>query len=66
MLSYDGQIFFGLYADPDALPRVHQLPDLLAAEIHALTGLAAPHARQVAITPTTPSASRPAPAGVSR
>jgi hypothetical protein len=38
MVRYRGELFFGCYADPDALPSVHALPALLEAELHALRG----------------------------
>jgi hypothetical protein len=36
MVRYRNELFFGCYADPDALPEVHELPALLAAELRAL------------------------------
>jgi diacylglycerol O-acyltransferase len=36
MVRYRGELFFGCYADPDALPVVGELPALLEAEIYAL------------------------------
>jgi hypothetical protein len=36
MFSYREHMFFGLYADPQALPEVEALPKLLEAEIVAL------------------------------
>ena len=36
MFSYRDHMFFGLYADPEALPEVHELPALLDGEIKAL------------------------------
>ncbi|HWE09148.1 MAG TPA: wax ester/triacylglycerol synthase family O-acyltransferase [Solirubrobacteraceae bacterium] len=36
MVRYSSQLFIGCYADPQALPEVHQLPALLDAELHAL------------------------------
>ena len=36
MVRYNRELFFGCYADPDALPEVHELPDLLAAELEEL------------------------------
>ena len=36
MVRYRGELFFGCYADPDALPSVHALPALLEAELTAL------------------------------
>jgi diacylglycerol O-acyltransferase / wax synthase len=38
MVRYQGGLFFGCYADPDALPGVHALPALLEAEVRALSG----------------------------
>jgi len=36
MFSYCDDMFFGLYADPEALPEVGELPALIGAEIQAL------------------------------
>ena len=36
MVRYRQELFFGCYADPDALPEVHELPALIEAEVHAL------------------------------
>jgi diacylglycerol O-acyltransferase / wax synthase len=36
MVRYRQELFFGCYADPDALPEVHQLPALIAAELQQL------------------------------
>lgn len=36
MLAYDGHLHFGLYADPDALSDVTQLPELIDDELRAL------------------------------
>ncbi len=36
MLTYDDHLHFGAYADPDALPEVTRLPQLLAQEVRAL------------------------------
>ena len=36
MVRYRQELFFGCYADPDALPEVHQLPALIAAELQEL------------------------------
>jgi WS/DGAT/MGAT family acyltransferase len=36
MLRYGKELFIGCYADPDALPEVHQLPTLLKAQLRAL------------------------------
>ena len=33
---YGGELFIACYADPDALPEVHDLPALMEAELHAL------------------------------
>jgi diacylglycerol O-acyltransferase len=38
MVRYRTELFFGCYADPDALPTVHALPGLLEAELSALSG----------------------------
>jgi hypothetical protein len=40
MVRYRNELFFGCYADPDALPEVHELPALLAAELRALAAAA--------------------------
>jgi diacylglycerol O-acyltransferase / wax synthase len=36
MVRYRQELFFGCYADPDALPEVHRLPALIAAELREL------------------------------
>ena len=36
MVRYRQELFFGCYADPDALPDVHQLPALIEAELRQL------------------------------
>ncbi|MDQ6751525.1 MAG: wax ester/triacylglycerol synthase family O-acyltransferase [Actinomycetota bacterium] len=36
MVRYNRELFFGCYADPDALPAVDELPALLESELHAL------------------------------
>lgn len=36
MLPYQGQLYFGLYADPDGLPEATRLAELLDAELRAL------------------------------
>jgi WS/DGAT/MGAT family acyltransferase len=41
MLRYRNELFIGCYADPEALPEVHELPALLDAELQALTRRAA-------------------------
>ena len=38
MFSYRDSMFFGLYADPGALPEVESLPDFLDAEVRGLAG----------------------------
>src|SRR4051794_38058645 len=44
MVRYRQELFFGCYADPDALPEVHQLPALIETELQEL-GRPATHAR---------------------
>jgi diacylglycerol O-acyltransferase / wax synthase len=39
MFSYRDDMFFGLYADPEALPEVSRLPALIDAEVLALSRL---------------------------
>jgi WS/DGAT/MGAT family acyltransferase len=41
MVRYRKELFFGCYADPDALPEVHELPGLIEAEVAALGHAAA-------------------------
>jgi WS/DGAT/MGAT family acyltransferase len=41
MVRYRRELFFGCYADPDALPEISELPALLEAAMHEL-GAAAP------------------------
>jgi diacylglycerol O-acyltransferase / wax synthase len=36
MVRYRQELFFGCYADPDALPEVHQLPTLIQADLKQL------------------------------
>jgi hypothetical protein len=36
MVRYRQELFFGCYADPDALPEVRQLPALIEAELDEL------------------------------
>ncbi|WP_081685622.1 wax ester/triacylglycerol synthase family O-acyltransferase [Candidatus Solirubrobacter pratensis] len=36
MVRYRQELFFGCYADPDALPQVHRLPALIEAELREL------------------------------
>ena len=40
MVRYNRQLFFGCYADPDAIPEIDELPALLEAELRALGGQA--------------------------
>lgn len=40
MVRYGQELFVGCYADPDALPAVHDLPALLETELHALAPVA--------------------------
>ena len=53
MVRYRQELFFGCYADPDALPEIHRLPSLIEAELHEL-GRAATRARDA----DTPAAAR--------
>jgi hypothetical protein len=39
MVRYQHDLFFGCYADPDALPDVYELPRLFEAELHTLAGV---------------------------
>ncbi len=56
MVRYRRELFFGCYADPDALPEVHDLPGLIEAE---LTDLAEPpSARQAAPRAKSPASAR--------
>jgi diacylglycerol O-acyltransferase len=41
MVRYRQELFFGCYADPDALPEIHELPGLIAAELQELGRAAA-------------------------
>jgi len=41
MVRYRNELFFGSYADPDALPEVRDLPGLLQAELEELAATAA-------------------------
>ncbi|HWC25386.1 MAG TPA: wax ester/triacylglycerol synthase family O-acyltransferase [Solirubrobacteraceae bacterium] len=43
MVRYRNELFFGCYADPDALPEVRELPRLLEAELEELAAAAAAH-----------------------
>jgi hypothetical protein len=49
MVRYRQELFFGCYADPDALPEVHQLPALIEAELQEL-GRAAARAHDARVT----------------
>jgi hypothetical protein len=40
MVRYRQELFFGCYADPDALPEVHELPALLKGELEGLASAA--------------------------
>jgi WS/DGAT/MGAT family acyltransferase len=42
LVRYRQELFFGCYADPDALPEVRELPGLLEAEMRALGSTARP------------------------
>lgn len=53
MVRYRNELFFGCYADPDALPEVHELPRLLEGELEELAATAAARRR-------SPSAAAPA------
>jgi WS/DGAT/MGAT family acyltransferase len=53
MVRYRQELFFGCYADPDALPEIQQLPELIEAELREL-GRAAIRAR----SEVAPAASR--------
>jgi diacylglycerol O-acyltransferase / wax synthase len=43
MVRYRNELFFGCYADPDALPEVRDLPGLLEGELDELAAAAAAH-----------------------
>jgi WS/DGAT/MGAT family acyltransferase len=64
MVRYRAELFFGCYADPDALPSVHALPALLEAELGALSGRShtrAPAPRSADERPRKPAGKRPTP-----
>jgi diacylglycerol O-acyltransferase len=42
MFSYRDHMFFGLHADPEALPEVTELPALIDAEVKGLARLCPP------------------------
>ncbi|HWI09461.1 MAG TPA: wax ester/triacylglycerol synthase family O-acyltransferase [Solirubrobacteraceae bacterium] len=48
MVRYRNELFFGCYADPDALPEVRDLPALLEAELEELAAAASAGRRQPA------------------
>jgi WS/DGAT/MGAT family acyltransferase len=52
MVRYRQELFFGCYADPDALPEVLQLPGYIADELHELGRLATrAHAENAPVPP---------------
>ena len=62
MVRYRNELFFGCYADPLALPEVHDLPGLLEAELEELAAAAAAqrggraaHATAVPAPPVAPA-----------
>jgi diacylglycerol O-acyltransferase len=59
MVRYRQELFVGCYADPDALSDVHDLPALLATELHALGQAAAPPDLAARRASRTKSAARP-------
>jgi len=48
VFSYSEQLFFGIYADPQACPDVERLPGALDRELRALAGRSDGHARPAA------------------
>ncbi|MGH2944272.1 MAG: hypothetical protein ACRDLN_16020, partial [Solirubrobacteraceae bacterium] len=46
------ELFFGCYADPDAMPEVHELPGLLEAELEELAVAAGRRERRPARAPS--------------
>jgi WS/DGAT/MGAT family acyltransferase len=58
MVRYRNELFFGCYADPDALPEVGALPALLKGELEEM-------AASAAASRSTPGARPPAPARAS-
>lgn len=58
MFSYRDDMFFGLYADPEALPEVHELPRLIDREIVALARLRGARRRRGEHTPAATPALR--------
>jgi hypothetical protein len=64
MVRYRTELFFGCYADPDALPSLHALPALLEAELSALGApphTRAPAARSADEKPRKPVGTTPSP-----
>jgi WS/DGAT/MGAT family acyltransferase len=57
MVRYRNELFFGCYADPVALPEVHELPGLLRGELEELAAQAAGAKKH---GPATPAADVPA------
>jgi len=61
MVRYRRELFFGCYADPDALDDVHDLPALLEAELHDLAPTAEPTTTSPPGTSHANGKGRPAP-----
>ena len=61
MVRYRRELFFGCYADPDALDDVHDLPVLLEAELHDLAPTAEPTTTSPPGTSHANGKGRPAP-----
>ena len=59
MVRYRNELFFGCYADPGALPEVHELPRLLEGELEQLAAAAASR-RAGPVAATVPAATVPA------
>jgi diacylglycerol O-acyltransferase len=49
MVRYRQELFFGCYGDPDALPELDLLPDLIGEEMRALGALSGPRVRAAAL-----------------
>lgn len=49
MVSHAGHLHLGLHADPDVLPQVTRLPELLARELRALAGPSVPWSLEQAL-----------------
>lgn len=58
MVRYRNELFFGCYADPDALPEVHDLPGLLEDELEELAATAATRRAGPAVARTAPDSGR--------